>query len=364
MRRRARAWAETFGEPAAGPCPRCEANDWTEWRPGIWAGTAEWLRSGQPWRPLRRRCGHCGLEEAAGSATAVFRPVPTGWIRLPGAVLGAVLRRRVAQPVPMTYLAACGVGILLGVVLQLALGWAWWGVALAFVAVVWLAFLSTALGGPGRGRGFITEVVMAVSPERGMARQERQVEAAYRSPPFPLFGLPSSWRGLRFIGEWGFASRKGIQSLELNHGHPRHRDGPELRVETSVEGLEFLPDAELLALRHELFHSMPPPHGLDPHQMRRWHFAREETFQSWRPESRTPFLPVDGVPVEFNAVLEGQHWIAEGRVGTVTVKIRARAFPIEDVELVTVRDIEPYIEGHRRLMEESRRGHEVEDPAP
>jgi hypothetical protein len=212
---------------------------------------------------------------------------------------------------------AVGVGVLLGVALQLSLGWPWWVVAAILVAAVWLAFLATALAGPARGRGLITEVLIEVSPERGMARRKRQLEAIFRSPPFPLYGLGSSWEGPRFLGGYGTSSGMGVHTLELGHGEPLSERGPEVRVEASIGD----PD-------------LPP--------------QRAEG-------TRIVSIPVDGAPAEFTAVFDGPRWEAVGRVGGTRVTIRGREVPLDQVELVTVRDalIEPYIEGHRRMMEKA-----------
>jgi hypothetical protein len=295
----------------------------------------------------------------------MYRRMPADWGRLPGALLRAILDRRAAQPVPLTYLMALGAGLVLGLVLQLALGWWWWLVALGFVFAVWVVFLATAFSGPARGRGLITEMLMEVSPQRGMARQERQLEATYRSPPFPLYGLDPSWPGFRYLGGYGTSSRKGVQSLELGHGEARTENGPQVRVEVSVDEPPFAGDHIVEMLRRELFHeAIRPPRELEGREMQRWMFDNEKAFESWRPETRKVPIRIDGVPAEFAAVFEGRHWIAQGGAGRLIVKIRARELPIEEVVLVTVRDVEPYIEGHRRLMEDAFRPHDGQESPP
>ncbi|MCZ7534140.1 MAG: hypothetical protein M5U23_12205 [Acidimicrobiia bacterium] len=59
-----------------------------------------------------------------------------------------VSRHRSMQAVPRTYVLAAVVGALLGGLLELLVGWSWWLVALAFMAAVWLFFLSSAFWGP------------------------------------------------------------------------------------------------------------------------------------------------------------------------------------------------------------------------
>ena len=42
------------------------------------------------------------------------------------------------EPVPLTYLMAAGLGLVVGVIMDLVLGWPWWWVAIAVMAMVWL----------------------------------------------------------------------------------------------------------------------------------------------------------------------------------------------------------------------------------
>ena len=53
----------------------------------------------------------------------------------------------------------------------------------------------------------------------------------------------------------------------------------------------------------------------------------------------------------FSLLLEQNVWVALGYKEDVTISITARDVGIEDVSLVTIRDVEPYIEGRRRLLE-------------
>ena len=60
-------------------------------------------------------------------------------------------------------------------------------------------------------------------------------------------------------------------------------------------------------------------------------------------------IPVDGRPVGFAWLAEGRHWVAQGELDDRTLTLHARDLPVESVELVGVSDLEPYIEGQRRL---------------
>jgi len=62
-------------------------------------------------------------------------------------------------------------------------------------------------------------------------------------------------------------------------------------------------------------------------------------------------IPVDGWPVGFQWLAEGRHWIARAELDGRTLTLHARDLPVESVQLVRVIDLEPYIQGHRRLQE-------------
>lgn len=72
-------------------------------------------------------------------------------------------------------------------------------------------------------------------------------------------------------------------------------------------------------------------------------------------------IPVGKARVDFDWLPEGLDWVAQAVVGELIVTIRGHGLPVESVRLQTVHDIEPYIEGHRRVLEEQRRLHEGEE---
>jgi hypothetical protein len=69
-------------------------------------------------------------------------------------------------------------------------------------------------------------------------------------------------------------------------------------------------------------------------------------------------IPVDGARVEFDWLEEGSDWVAQAVIGDLTVTVRGHGLPVASVGLATVHDIEQYIQGHRRFLEEQRRLHE------
>jgi hypothetical protein len=337
-------------------CPACGARDVEVTRPGWAEGLREWLGAGGPWRPTRQVCGRCGTASTAGSSGTLvgyrrgWRSVPM----VPVQLVGILRRRRTMIPVPATYLTAVVVGAALGVAVELVLGWRWWLVTAGVVAAVWLYFLSTALwGGGGSSRSLATEVLRVVSPARAMARDQREEVERFRAAPFPLYGLPASWSGPRQLGGWAGGGSEGqlvTTALELGHGDPLAEEGPQLRVEVSVERLDTgLVPAEWSQRRRDLAEELwlaAAVPARDPAE--HWQqvaTARSRPDGAWLP---VPIL-VEGRPVAFAWLAEGRHWVAQGELEGRTLTLRARDLPVGSVQLVRVTDVEPYLEGRRRL---------------
>lgn len=95
--------------------------------------------------------------------------------------------------------------------------------------------------------------------------------------------------------------------------------------------------------------------------MARWHIEidHEARVLSEEPWSDVEIV-VDGSPRRFRLLERELAWIARGEIGDYEVRLEAREFPWTDLELMTVTDVEPYIEGSRRIREESARWHKEE----
>jgi hypothetical protein len=278
--------------------------------------------------------------------TSEYLARPAGWWRVPAGLVG-VLRRRTMVPAPRIYLLAAAVGLVLGVAAQRLAGWPWWPVAAGLLAAVWLAFAATALRGRGSGRSLVTDLLEVADPDRAMRRRTREMEAAFRASPFPLYGLPAAWPGVRYLGGWGSRQARGeppvTTNLCLAHGSPLTEEGPRLRVEVRPLSGPGQLGEDGPAMRERLAEELhwTATAGVGPPE------PSEQGDRDWGAAE----IPVDGRPVRFDLLAEGRHWVAVGTVRDVLVVLLGRDLAPAEVELVRVTDVEPYSEGSRRLGE-------------
>jgi hypothetical protein len=276
---------------------------------------------------------------------------------VPIQLVQALRHHRTMIPVPATYLAATLLGAVVGVAAQLLLGWPWWLVAAGVVAAVWLFFTSTAFwGAGGSSQPLATDLLRVVRPHKAIERDHEQEVERFRAAPFPLYGLPPAWPGSRHLGGWEGSWAKGQRpvttALSLGHGDPLAEAGPQLRVEVRVEGVE--PELGMTMrvesrrhLAEDLWlQAVPPAHDLAQH-FEQFAAVRRRPDPAWSQVT----IPVDGRLVGFWWLAEGRHWVAQAELDDRTLTLRARDLPVESVELVRVSDLEPYIEGQRRLQE-------------
>jgi hypothetical protein len=273
---------------------------------------------------------------------------------VPVRLAGVLRRRRRRVPSPATYLLAAAAGTVLGAVAQLVLGWPWWLVAAGTVTAVWLVFLASAFGGGAGGRPLATEALLVVDPARGLRRQHEAMEARFRAAPLPLYGLPDSWAGRRHLGGYGErraaeGGRPVVTSMSLAHGDPLAGDGPELRVEVRAgpEGPAVVPDAELRAYLADDLQwnaAVAERRGVGPAPLAAG-AAGAAGEAAWSEVT----IPVDGEPVAFAWLAEGRHWVAYAPLEDRTLVLSARDVPVNQVALVRVTDVEPYLDGTRQL---------------
>jgi hypothetical protein len=240
---------------------------------------------------------------------------------------------------------------------QLLLGWPWWLVAAAVVAAVWLLFASTALwGAGGSSQSLATDLLRVVRPRQAIERDHQQEVERFRAALFPLYGLPAAWPGPRHLGGWAGGWAKGQRpvttALSLGHGDPLAEQGPRLRVEVRVEYVdtEQVMTVRVQSRRHLAenlwLQAAPQAHDLAGH-VDRLAAARRRPDPAWSQVT----IPVDGRLVGFEWLTEGRHWVARAELDNRTLTLHGRDLPVESVELVRVADLEPYIQGQRRLRE-------------
>jgi len=178
----------------------------------------------------------------------------------------------------------------------------------------------------------------------------RRREARFRSAPFRLYGLPLAWDGARFLGGgwWeGMPGRERTKALSLVHGTLVQGEGPMLVVETasefSIGGGELLNAAGMVwegrsSSIEEAFEELTRD---DP----RWDLP--DVF----PVRTELVFNVDAVPASFDAFVDGGRWVARAEVGSTFVTVESSSFDPDDVALVEIADLGPYVLGTRRSYE-------------
>ena len=89
--------------------------------------------------------------------------------------------------------------------------------------------------GPLNQEGLSRSKMSLSAARRRAERERRRTERRFRTAPFPLYGLPSSWEGGRFLGGGSWSRQRGremVTSLSLVHGTLVEGEGPMLTVET------------------------------------------------------------------------------------------------------------------------------------
>jgi hypothetical protein len=344
------------GMTEANDCPVGGAHEWGAARASLWAELCDWLARGGSWGAGYLVCQRCGSSDPLGGRYSILTASRRHrLLSLPGPLhrlIQIYRRRRSIQAEPRGYLIALLLGGAFGLAAYWAFDWAWWALPMGLVLLVWLPSLwsviwapsPAALSNPTRG------LLYVLTPRRAAAKARQEMEDVFRYPPWPLFGLPLSWQGRRFLGGHS-ESDKTINALQLAHGDPRNPDAPQLRVEVSEreEPLRFLAEN----LWHE---ARRPPEGLLPQEFAVWSTKQMIAIRT-RPDPdwghRT--ILVDGILVDFHFLGEGHSWLSRGRIGNVVLTLIATNFPVEDAALVKIADVEPYIQGGRDLAKEWRR---------
>lgn len=351
-KRRSR-WVVAVG---GGPCPVCGLDGDVVVAPGRWGRLRGWLAYGQAPAPtLRCVDGHEWTAGATGWLTDGGGRFPSWW-RWPVRAVRVLLDHRTAEPVPRFWLAAGVVGVVLGVAVQVTLGWRWWLVTVLWLAVVWLVFLTTALRPLGRD-GLWIELVGTVSHRHAEQLEDEQLIRLIQAAPGPVYGL-ADWTGRRSLGGHGRSSSVGLTHVELMYGDPV--DGPHLRISTSWKR-PGRPDVEPDGVRQELtralwHHQMQLPEGLDPEELHQWVVARRVDIDRRPVPKWTPTrVLVDGTDRVAETYVEGDDWAAVIDLDHALVVIQSRGIPTNRVSLTQVQDLTPYTEASMEFRNRDRK---------
>jgi hypothetical protein len=194
---------------------------------------------------------------------------------------------------------------------------------------------------------------MSLSAARRRAeRERRRTETRFRTAPFPLYGLPSSWEGGRFLGgeSWHEQGRRQVvTALSLVHGTLVVGQGLTLVVETALPDEPQGGDS-FRVLAEEVWSGTAQTiaEALD-HLRARWPDMDPDLDTALIYRAGRQLL-VDNTLVEFDVFSRpAQSWVASGAVGGYRVTLEAQGFDIEGLELVQVTDLEPFIQGTRRF---------------
>lgn len=181
-----------------------------------------------------------------------------------------------------------------------------------------------------------------------------RMEERFRAAPFPLYGLPPSWIGGRYLGggEWGTdRGQERIRALSLVHGVLVRGDGQELIVETSSPqsvGGGWLANAAGMVwsgFSSSIEEAVAEVHPGDP-------IGRQESLPA--PARAGLNFDVDGAATSFDVFLHDDEWVARAEIRDHWLTVEGRPFDPADVTLVRIQDIDPYILGTRQFNE--RRG--------
>jgi hypothetical protein len=281
----------------------------------------------------------------------------TGWRHVVRA-LRVVLRPRATALSRGASRVAAGAILAAGVIAQALFGWRWWLVVIVLTVAGEAAMLGPTLARSAERDELIDELVAVLSPSRQARRRSRRALQRFEAAPFPLYGLPPSWTGARFLGGWAAQRdyRAGVEcttSMQLGHGERLADRGPLLLVEVDANAWPRLDPpnlAERLAHAGAGVGSATPtgprptgagtaaragPAGASPAAV-----GAEAGSAVERVE-----IPVDGEPVSFELLADRRHWVAQGERGDLVVTLEARDFPLAQVQLVRVTDLEPYLAG-------------------
>ena len=241
------------------------------------------------------------------------------------------------------------VGGALGTVVWLVTGWPWW--PLVGAAALWTTAVLLPVYWPGFRAtrwSLLTELLTVLWPRRGMSRLHAEEERRFRRPALPLYGLPAGFPGGRQLGATGTGGTWWggyvVRRLSLGHGDTHRRPGETWLIVETVSAQAVPTDA---ARRKNLAERLWNRRLLACGDMDELRRVRAEIAGQPDPIWSKTTVEVDGAPVEFEFLAEGECWVAWAVHDGVVLNLLASLMPIETVTLVPITDVEPYIDGSR-----------------
>jgi hypothetical protein len=191
---------------------------------------------------------------------------------------------------------------------------------------------------------------------RSLEEKEREDVEDLRAMPVPFYGLPSAFQGPRMaerhrIAAGGWAAR-GLDTAtvhyQLIHGSRQERPLRFLIVATSRHPE---PPRQPTPPRHFLWECVVTE-MVASRRRPRWRVGRislPKQEDVGGPE-RPVVVSIEGAPRTFTLIEAGEAQVAELNLPDHRTMLQAHRWPIEDIELVRVTDLSPYLNGRRRAQ--------------
>ncbi|MGZ8784758.1 MAG: hypothetical protein ACXW1Y_04250 [Acidimicrobiia bacterium] len=134
------------------------------------------------------------------------------------------------------------------------------------------------------------------------------------------------------------------RDLELAHAQPMAP--PYVLVEVRAPGRHSLDDAKRFLSRRLWERDLKSPEFPTSASLHEWHERKTREFEATPEPPRQPqSITVTDRPHHFEARTEGDHWAAVGTLGETVVAIEVGGLVPDQVSLVTIEDLAPYVEG-------------------
>lgn len=255
----------------------------------------------------------------------------------------------------VVWLLPAVLGAVLGIVGWLISGFPWWPL-IGAVALWWVAFLLPRYWPGLRSHRWSlrTELLLMLYPRKGVERMRAEEERHFRRAAFPLYGLPASFPGERYLSSFGTGGswRHGtvVRWLSLGHGDQFPFPGGTWLLVETAPGRTAPSDAERrqrLARRLWTFEQLAAVLKRDQLPQGRLRAARRPDPQ-WPSAWSSVRIAIDGTPVDFEYLANGENWAAWAVHGDLVLSLFVSRVPVDSVTLIAVTDLQPYIDGRRR----------------